>query len=55
LFGQRSGALEIAILSICQNRAERLHVSLEIAGHPLKRTGFRGAPQMWENRGGRNA
>ena len=28
LFGQRSGALEIAILRICQNHAERLHVSL---------------------------
>jgi hypothetical protein len=40
LFGQRSGTLKIAILSVGQNRAERLHVSLKIAGHAPKSNGF---------------
>src|SRR5208337_2962816 len=46
---------EVAVLSKVQNRAERLHVILKIAGHPLKPTGFRAAPQMWENRAGHSA
>jgi hypothetical protein len=53
LFGQFSRPLKIAILGICQNRAERLHVSVEISGHRFQAYRIsRGAADVGKSRVG---